>query len=338
MDPQNVFSPTTSSTPAPEIREIAQIDRAPQSKYPLGIFAGLIVATATFYGLLTWSEQSKVVSQSQTAAVAEAVPSVFDSLALEAQSAFVVDLSQNKIVYAKNADVQLPLASITKVMLVLAVSEALSPDDTISISDAAVLRGEGGGPTAGELWRIGDLIDYTLVVSSNVGAEALAEAANNTIHERYPQAPEESATVWRMNSLAKELGLSKTYFLNASGLDISPTQPSAMGSARDATILLAYAYKTAPEIFLATNQPTLTTGPTDGPIAVFPNTNDAIPHMSGLRMGKTGFTDLAGGNLTVVFETAPYDTFVATVLGSSQDGRFNDILAITKAAQTQNVR
>lgn len=334
MDPNNGFShEPASNIPTPEIQEVLAAPEKTVQKYPLYLFAGFIVATGAVYGLLAASESQPVTPRTQTAAVAEVVPSPFDSLTLEAQSAFVVDLSENKIVHAKNADVQLPLASITKVMLVLAVSEVLFPEDTVTISTDAVLKGEGGGPTAGEVWLVKDLIDLTLVVSSNVGAEALAEAANEKIRARYPQAPEENTTVWRMNTLAKELSLSKTYFLNASGLDISPTQPSAMGSARDATILLAYAYKTMPQIFSATSQTSLTTGPTEGLIVVFANTNDAIAQIPGLQMGKTGFTDLAGGNLGIVFQTAPNRTFVTTVLGSSQEGRFTDILAISAAAR-----
>ncbi len=336
MEPHNEQEPSPApitSVPTPEIQDAQAATEAPRSKYPLHLFAGLIVATGTVYGFLAWSEPSLAISDTQTAAVVDTVPSPFDALTLEAQSAFVVDLSENKIVHSKNADVQLPLASITKVMLVLAVSDILTLEDTVTISEDAVLRGEGGGPSAGEVWRVRDLIDYTLVVSSNVGAESLAEAANEGIHTRYPQAPEENATVWRMNALAKELGLSKTYFLNASGLDISPTQPSAMGSARDATILLAYAYKTMPNIFSATNQTTLTVGPKEGPISVVPNTNDAIAQIAGLKMGKTGYTDLAGGNLGIVFDSASNRTYVATVLGSSQAGRFTDILAISAAAR-----
>lgn len=333
MDPQNEYLTPVTKVPSPEVKEVLSLPEATQQKYPFQLFAGLIIATSTVYGLLAWTEPQRAISQTQPAAVAEALPSAFDALTIEAQSAFVVDLSQNKIAYSKNADVQLPLASITKVMLVLAVNEVLSADDIVTITDGAVLRGEGGAPTKGDVWNVKDLTNYTLVASSNVGAEALAEAANDGIRTRYPQAPEEGATVWRMNSLAKELGLTKTYFMNASGLDISATQPSAMGSARDATILLAYAYKTMPEVFAATNQSSLTVGPAEGPIAVVQNTNDASAQIPGLKMGKTGFTDLAGGNLSVVFETSPDHLIVATVLGSSQAGRFTDILTISDASR-----
>lgn len=292
------------------------------------IFAGLAILTAATYGFLTWSEPTHAV-ETHTAAAATTVQeaSPYESLKLEAQSAFVVDLTRNKIVYEQNADVQLPLASITKVALVLAVAPVLGLDEVVTISNDAVVKGQGG-MVAGDTWRVRDLIAYTLLASSNAGAEALAEVAHERIRARYPQAPETDATVWRMNQLARELGLSKTYYLNASGLDVSPTQTGAMSSAREATILLAYAYKTSPDLFVVTKNPTLETGPLSGPSFVAENTNDALGSIAGLKMGKTGFTDLAGGNLGIVYEVNG-KTMAATVMGSSKIGRFADVVAIT---------
>ena len=333
MDPQQELSQApVTNIPTPEIKEALSAQSDSAHKFPVHFSLALVIATGAVYGFLALQSPSVAISQTQPAAVVASVPNPFDTLALEAQSAFVRDRSEHKIVHAKNADAQLPLASLTKVMLVLAVGDVLSPEDFVTISGDAVGRGERGGPAEGEVWRVKDLIDYTLVVSSNVGAEALAEAANEPLRARFAQAPEDGAAVWRMNMLAKELGLTKTYFLNPSGLDISPTQPSAMGSARDATILLAYAFKTNPSEFAATSQSLLTVGPQDGPIVVVQNTNDAIAQIPSLLMGKTGFTDLAGGNLGIVFTGASNHTFVATVLGSSQMGRFSDILAVTETA------
>ncbi len=311
------------------VQEHAQEDNTTPSY--VSVVAGLAIATAATYGFLVWSEPSQAI-ETHTAAAATIVqePSPYASLQLEAQSAFVVDLTLNKIVHAQNPDVQLPLASITKVALVLAVAPFLSPEEDVVVSNEAVAKGQGG-MVAGESWRVKDLIEFTLLASSNAGAEALAEAANERIRTRYPQAPETDATVWRMNHLAKELGLSKTYFLNASGLDVSTTQTGAMSSARDATILLAYAYKTAPDLFLVTKSPTLETGPTNGQVIIAENTNDALGSIAGLKMGKTGFTDLAGGNLGIVFEVNGR-IMAATVMGSSKAGRFNDIVAITDTA------
>lgn len=327
------FQAPVTNIPTPEMQDAFVIHEPDRQTFPLHLLLPLILVTGAVYGVLALSEPQKEISNAQAAAIADILPNSFDSLSLEAQSAFVADISENKIVHTKNADAQLPLASLTKIMLVLVASDVLLPADTVIVSETATLRGEGGGPAAGEVWRVKDLIDFTLVVSSNVGAEALAEAASEKIRVRYPHAPEEGATVWRMNALAKELGLSKTYFLNASGLDISPTQPSAMGSARDAAILLAYAYKTKPDVFKATSQATLVVGPAGGLATSFDNTNEAIAQIRGLKIGKTGYTDLAGGNLGIIFTASPNHTFVAAVLASSQAGRFTDILAIVAKAR-----
>lgn len=310
----------------------ARVNMQSLLKTPAVLAIAFVLTTGLTYGMLAWSDAHVVDSETHVAAVSATIPSAFDTVSLEAHGAFVANLSQNKIVFSKNADVQLPLASLTKVMLILAIGDSVNPDDIVTISEGAVLRGEGGGPTVGERWRARDLIRYTLVVSSNVGAEALAEAAQAAIRTRFQNVPEGDAVVWRMNELAKELGLTKTYFLNASGLDISPTQPSAMGSARDAAILFAYAYRTAPEFFEVTTRATLSVGPLDGPLKVENNTNDAISQIPGLRMGKTGYTDLAGGNLGIIFENDHRDVYVATVLGSTQEARFTDMLSLTGAA------
>lgn len=304
------------------------------------LIGGIILAVGAVYGFLSLSETAGATPQSFTATSVNAIATTtsFDALTLEAQGVFITDITLNKILYTKNADVQLPLASLTKVMLVLAVSEGLSLDDTITISAEAVAKSEGLDLAPGDMWRVQDLIAYTLVASSNAGAEALAEAANEKIRARYPQAPETDATVWRMNSLAQELGLSKTYFLNASGLDLSPTQPSAMGSARDVSVLLAYAYETRPELFESTANESFVTGPINGPRIIAENTNDALYSIPGLHMGKTGFTDLAGGNLSVVFEVEPDRVMVGTVLGSSFDGRFADMIALVRSSQEYRQR
>ncbi len=55
------------------------------------------------------------------------------------------------------------------------------------------------------------------------------------------------------------------------------------------------------------------------------NTNEALGEIPGLLMGKTGFTDLAGGNLAVVFEAGPARPIVVVVLGSTREGRFADM-------------
>ena len=136
-----------------------------------------------------------------------------------------------------------------------------------------------------------------------------------------------------MNELVQQLGLTNTYYLNDNGLDISTTQSGAYGSAHDMAMLFAYAASTSPATFAATTQPSVTVHSTTGVAATGVNTDTALDQIPGIIMGKTGYTDLAGGNLAVVFNTAGHEV-VAVVLGSTQDGRFSDMEQIVPAAQT----
>ncbi len=273
------------------------------------------------------------VPETQAAAVA-AVDDVdlFKSLELQARAAYVYDAKEDKELFAKNPTAQLPLASITKIALVLVVAEVLPLDSTITISRTAVERG-GGGLTWGEEWKVRDLIDYTLITSSNTGAEALAETASPLLAAKYPKGSKSNATVWRMNSLAQEIGMEETYFINATGLDESTTQAGAQSSASDIAELFAYALRTNRDIFAGTARTNMPLGPINFPEREAHNTNNALFDIEGLIMGKTGTTDLAGGNLAIVFEAGSGHPIIVVVLGSTVEGRFLDIKKLADAAR-----
>lgn len=276
-------------------------------------------------------------AQSQTAtAVAPVEPDPFASTTLIAKAAYVLDMKTGQVLYQENANAQLPLASLTKVALVLSVIQAL-PEDTLVSTPSTYSAPPSGGTSrlpAGQTWKLSDAISFTLTASSDDGADLLATAANDAIHQQYPQSPAEGATVWRMNNLVQQLGLVNTYYLNDNGLDISTTQSGAYGSAHDMAELFAYAASTSPATFAATTQPNVTVYSTTGVAATGVNTDTALDQIPGIVMGKTGYTDLAGGNLAVVFDAAPGHPVVAVVLGSTEDGRFTDMEQLVPAAQT----
>jgi D-alanyl-D-alanine carboxypeptidase len=245
-------------------------------------------------------------------------------------------MTTGKVLYQQNADAQLPLASLTKVALVLSVIDAL-PSSTLVSTPATYPNPPSGGTSrlpAGQAWKLDDVISFTLTASSDDGADLLAAAANDAIHQQYPASPAQGATIWRMNNLVQQLGLTDTYYLNDTGLDISTTQSGAYGSAHDMAMLFAYAASTSPETFSATTQPSVTVYSQSDVAATGMNTDTALEAIPGIIMGKTGYTDLAGGNLAVVFDAAPNHPVVAVVLGSTEDGRFSDMKQLVPAAQT----
>lgn len=268
----------------------------------------------------------------QTAAAAETTDP-FLGTQLLAQSAIVVDLTTGKTLYERNADAQLPLASLTKIPLVLTVLEVLSPDELITIPYDTPPANASMRLRQGEVWSVLDVIKFTLIASSNEGAEILAQAADARLHAKYPAAPQGKAALWRMNELAKELQLNHTYFLNVSGLDQSTTQAGAYSSARDYALLFAYAARAQEGILSATTRDSLRLSDAQGNTATARNTNEALGDIPGLIMGKTGFTDLAGGNLAVLFDVGPAHPIMAIALDSTYEGRFDDIRTLSERAR-----
>lgn len=325
-----------------------QTPEAPVSETPAVRFGGfatlglIFVASAIFTASYLSATDSagaspslaaSAVATDQAQPAAAATSTAFNSISLMAKSAIVVDTTTGRTLYEKDADIQWPLASLTKVPMALAVSEVLKPDDVITIPYDTKPAGTDARLTKGSRWHVQDVLDFTLVISSNEGADILAAAADSALHERYPQAPTGEATVWRMNSLARELHLPHTYFLNVNGLDESPTQSGAYGTARDIEHLFAYAAAHTPATFAATQREGVTLTSLDGKVARAYNTDEALDAVPRIVMGKTGYTTLAGGNLAIVFDTAAGHRVIAVVLGSTQQGRFTDMKTLVVAAE-----
>ena len=327
-------SVTTTPATTPEMADFdPKTGQKPLSGMVLGLgFLGMAAVGALGLGVAFLPTVTPQAPAAQAAAAV--VPNnYFNGVELSARSAYVYDAARDEELFAQNANMQLPLASITKVALVLAVAEVIEPDEIITISREAVERG-GGGLTWGEEWRARDLIDFTLITSSNTGAEALAEAANARLAAKYPAATG-NASVWRMNAIAQELGLDATYFVNPTGLDESTTQAGAAGSARDIAILFEYALRVNPELFAGTTRSDVPLSPLNYPERYAHNTNNALADIAGLRMGKTGTTDLAGGNLAIAFDAEENHPVIVVVLGATAEGRYIDIKTLIDAARRE---
>jgi D-alanyl-D-alanine carboxypeptidase len=121
------------------------------------------------------------------------------------------------------------------------------------------------------------------------------------------------------------MGLSQTYALNGTGLDESTTVSGGYGSAYDVATLAGALLEKAPDIAHATIAPSFAIRSKEGVVHSLPNTNPDVGLIPNLLLSKTGFTDLAGGNLVVVFDAAIGHPVAIVVLGSSREGRFQDV-------------
>jgi len=265
--------------------------------------------------------------------VAAVRPNPFDEINLEAKAAIVFDALENKIIYSLNSEEQLPLASLTKIMTAVITREILPDYTTITIDSDSIKKEGDSGLRVGEKWRARDLLDFTLLVSSNDGAASLAAAAaavstgigQNTEGAVNEVVVKKKDFVSQMNEKARSLGLVQTYFMNETGLDLQTQVSGSYGSARDVANLLVYAVEKYPDLFEATRQLVFKVSLLDGKNREAKNTNEAVLKIPGLIASKTGFTDLAGGNLAVLFDAGLGHPIAIVVLGSSEQGRFVDV-------------
>ena len=138
----------------------------------------------------------------------------FDKIFIEAKSAYVFDIAKNKVLFQKNELAQLPLASLTKLMMAL-TAENLFPKETHIKVRREFLEAEGdSGLFANESWRLKDLLDFSLVTSSNDGAHSVASVigAMDLKTDDYELGLKDFIT--KMNEAARKIGLNQTYFIN----------------------------------------------------------------------------------------------------------------------------
>lgn len=242
----------------------------------------------------------------------------FATISLQAKSAYVWDMKNKKVIFAKNANDILPLASITKIMTADVASELIAPNTIVSISNADLSQEGDSGLFVNERWNFKKLLDFTLAVSSNDGASALANAASSNFVEK-------------MNEKARSLGLSSMRFYNPTGLDESLTLSGAYGSAADVAKLFSYTQQNHPEIFNATRYASFKTTSLDNFSHTAVNTDEEINNIPGIIGSKTGFSDLAGGNLAVIYDAAVNYPIIVVVLGSTYNERFSDVTSLIKA-------
>ncbi|MBI4120647.1 MAG: D-alanyl-D-alanine carboxypeptidase [Parcubacteria group bacterium] len=264
----------------------------------------------------------KEVSKSE---IGGALSSPYEGLSLSAEAALVWDIAEERSLYEKNPEVQLSLASLTKVMTALVAEELLQRDAEVTIGKDAIEREGDSGLLVGERWRIKDLIGLTLVSSSNDGAAALGSATALYAHTSNEAKTEEETIRVLMNEKARSLGMTQTFFINPSGLDVSAGVSGAYGSARDFVRLLSYALQEHPDLFESTPYVERTFISLDNKVHEVKNTHETIETLPAVLASKTGFTDLAQGNLAIVFEAGPMHPVAVVVLGGTEDGRFSDV-------------
>ncbi len=250
----------------------------------------------------------------------------FSDLPVSAKAVYIYDIKEGRVIYEKNSDMPLPLASLTKIMTALVAEESVGDKDPdITIEPQAIAQLGDSGLKVGEKWKFLDLLKFTLMMSSNDGAQQIADAFSSM------------PFVTMMNEEAKIMNLKTLHFTNPTGLDADDgTSYGGVGSAKEISSLFEYVYYKYPDIFEYTKYATHDFS-SNSSTHHAENTDTITDKIPGMLAGKTGFTNAAGGNLIILFNRAPGDPVIMTVLGSTYDGRFSDMLLLASSTlQTYN--
>ncbi len=222
---------------------------------------------------------------------------------VKAPSAILIEANSGEVLYEKNADEKRPAASITKVMTLLLVMEAIdrgeiSLSDTVTASaHAASMGGSDIWLKEGETMTVDDMLKATVIMSANDAAVALAEKVAGT----------EDDFVQRMNQRAAELGMENTTFLNCNGLD----EDGHLTTARDVAVMSAELMR-HPKIFDYTQ--TWIDYVRDGKTQLV-NTNKLLKTYEGITGLKTGTTGKAGSCISATAQRNGL-SLIAVILGS----------------------
>ncbi len=219
------------------------------------------------------------------------------------KAAYLIEEATGQVLYVKNSDDKLPMASITKIMTMLLVFEAMDRgkitiNDTVPISKHAYsMGGSQIWAEPGEIFTVNEMLKATAISSANDAAVALAEYVGGS----------EEGFCRMMNSRAKELGMNNTNFVNACGLDADNHYSTAEDIAKMAKELMKHT-----EIF---NYSTVWMDYLRGGETQMVNTNKLLRSYNGITGLKTGTTSGAG---VCICATAKRDnmSLIAVVLGS----------------------
>ena len=245
------------------------------------------------------------------------------NLDLKSKSAIMIEESSKKILYEKNAHEKMAPASMTKIMTLLLVAEAiednrLSLDKEVIASEYAVSM--GGSQVyleANSKYKVSELIKAVGIGSANDAAVVLAEVLGGTVEN----------FVAMMNNKVKELGLKNTNFKNPHGLDEANHYSTAYDMAIIASELVKYDFildvtSTYEDNFMHPN----------GKSIWLVNTNSLIRFYEGVDGLKTGFTEEAGYCLTATKKNGDMRILTVTMNAETKEDRNSDTVKLMESA------
>lgn len=226
---------------------------------------------------------------------------------IEAKAALIFEPEKNKILYQKNIEQVLPIASLTKLMTGLVILEEINLDQIVTVSKEAVAAyGDMGGLVIDEKISVKNLLYALLMESSNDAAIAFAQDFQGR----------RVSLVALMNKKAEELELENTHFVEPTGYN-----PANLSTALDLVKLVKYSLN-QPVIWQILKTVSIDLSSADGTINHhFTNTNQLLNSWPIIIGGKTGYTDEARGCMLLVIEQSS-ENLIIIVLGTQE--RFSE--------------
>lgn len=213
------------------------------------------------------------------------------SLQLYAQAAVLMDADSGRVLYGKNENEPMPMASTTKIMTCILALEYGNPDDIVEVSAyAASMPKVKLFMKQGEKYRLGDLLYSLMLESHNDSAVVIAEAVGGSVE----------GFAAMMNQKARDIGCYDTYFITPNGLDavVNDTGQIHSTTAADLAKIMAYCIMDSPakERFLEITQTKEYQFCDESGNRNFHcnNHNSFLEMMDEAISGKTGFTNKAG--------------------------------------------
>ena len=238
------------------------------------------------------------------------------NLTLTSKSALVVDYDSGQIIFEKDVSQRLPVASAVKIMTALAALEKADLDETFVVSEKAAKIGENSmGLTTGEKLTLEELLYGLMLVSGNDAAVTIAEGI----------AGSEAKFVGLMNQKAKDLGLTDSQFVNATGLDEDSREQYS--TAYDLAVIAHYTWENYPVFreITSTFNKYIEATETHKAFDLYNDTN-LLTTYPGVKGIKPGFTWEAGLCLVTYAETGG-KKLLAVILGSDdRRGEMKELL------------
>ena len=243
---------------------------------------------------------------------------------IDASNAFVMG-KNGTVYYARSADEQVKIASITKVMTAILAVENCKMDEKITVSNAAAAVGNStAGLLEGDELAVEQALRGLMIPSGNDAAIALAEHVGKKLD---PKTKDAVATfVKAMNEQAKKLGCTGTLFENPHGLDFDEWAGDMHSTAHDVALMMQEAMKddTIREVMASKDPWIEVTGADGSDHSHSMETHNVLLDQDGNIGGKTGTTDDAGYCFASAYNRDGDEIYTVVLNSSTTDQRFAD--------------